>query len=58
MSIFLFILFLFHITNANEESEEEIHFTNAWAVHIETDDIQSANDIAAKHGFVNQGQVN
>ena len=45
------------LATTNEESGEDVHFTNSWAVHIENDDIDLVNDIAKKHGFVNQGQV-
>ena len=41
----------------NEESDDEIHFTNSWAVHIDNDDLDAVNNIAQKHGFINQGQV-
>ena len=57
MQVFLFVLFVLGFSRGNEEGEEDIHFTNSWAVHIDTDDIQSVNEIAAKHGFINQGQV-
>ena len=45
------------LATTNEESEKDVHFTNSWAVHIENDDIDLVNDIAKKHGFVNQRQV-
>lgn len=57
MQVYLFLLFVLGISHGNEEGEDYIHFTNSWAVHIDTDDIQSVNNIAAKHGFINQGQV-
>ena len=53
----VFLLAWFVLAYSNEESDDDIHFTNSWAVHIENDDIEAVNDIAQKHGFVNQGQV-
>ena len=56
-SVAVFLLAWFVLATSNEESEEDVHFTNSWAVHIENDDIEAVSDIANKHGFVNQGQV-
>ena len=56
-SVVVFLLAWFVLANTNEESDEDVHFTNSWAVHIDHDDIEEVNDIAQKHGFVNQGQV-
>ena len=57
MHIFLLLLVFLGISLGNEESEDEIHFTNSWAVHIEAGDLEVVNEIAKKHGFINQGQV-
>lgn len=56
-SVAVFLLAWFGLATANEESDDEIHFTNSWAVHIDNGDLDSVNNIAEKHGFINQGQV-
>lgn len=56
-SVVVFLLAWFGLATTNEESDGEVHFTNSWAVHIENDDFEAVNNIAQKHGFVNQGQV-
>ena len=56
-SVAVFRLAWIALATTNEESGKDVHFTNSWAVHIENDDIDLVNDIAKKHGFVNQGQV-
>jgi hypothetical protein len=38
------------------DSEQPVHFSRQWAVHIEGG-VQVADSIATKHGFVNLGQV-
>lgn len=53
----VFLLAWFVLATSNEESDDDVHFTNSWAVHIENDDLEAVSDIAQKHGFVNQGQV-
>ena len=53
----VFFLAWFGLATSNEESDEEIHFTNSWAVHIDNGDLDAVNSIAQKHGFINQGQV-
>lgn len=56
-SVVVFFLAWFGLATTNEESDEEIHFTNSWAVHIDNEDLDAVNSIAQKHGFINQGQV-
>lgn len=56
-SVVVFFLAWFGLATTNEESDEEIHFTNSWAVHIDNGDLDAVNNIAQKHGFINQGQV-
>lgn len=56
-SVVVFLLAWFGLATTNEESDEEIHFTNSWAVHIDNGDLDAVNSIAQKHGFINQGQV-
>ncbi len=53
----VFFLAWFRLVTTNEESDDEIHFTNSWAVHIDNGDLDAVNNIAQKHGFINQGQV-
>lgn len=55
--VVVFLLAWSVLATSNEESDEHVHFTNSWAVHIDNDDIEEVSDIAKKHGFVNQGQV-
>jgi len=57
ISVVVFFLAWFGLATTNEESDEEIHFTNSWAVHIDNGDLDAVNSIAQKHGFINQGQV-
>lgn len=56
-SMVVFFLAWFGLVTTNEESDDEIHFTNSWAVHIDNGDLDAVNNIAQKHGFINQGQV-
>lgn len=56
-ALVVFFLTWFGKVTTNEESDDEIHFTNSWAVHIDNGDLDAVNDIAQKHGFINQGQV-
>lgn len=56
-SLVVFFLAWLGLVTTNEESDDEIHFTNSWAVHIDNGDLDAVNDIAQKHGFINQGQV-
>ena len=56
-SVAFILLACVGVAISNEEGDEEIHFTNSWAVHIDNEDLEAANAIATKHGFVNQGQV-
>ena len=53
----VFFLAWLGLATTNEESDEEVHFTNSWAVHIDNGDLEAVNNIAQKHGFINQGQV-
>ncbi len=39
------------------EDNDNVHYTNSWAVHLENGDTEVANRIAKRHGFVNLGQV-
>eukprot|EP00794_Sanderia_malayensis_P000162 gene162-774_t len=39
------------------EENDNVHYTNSWAVHLENGDTEVANKIAKRHGFVNLGQV-
>ncbi|KAL9969268.1 hypothetical protein ACROYT_G021464 [Oculina patagonica] len=56
-SMVVFFLAWFRLVTTNEESDDEIHFTNSWAVHIDNGDLDAVNNIAQKHGFINQGQI-
>ena len=62
MKLCLFFLFQILVSSLITQlrcadEPEKIHLTDSWAVHIESENDEVANDIAEKHGFLNIGQV-
>jgi hypothetical protein len=55
VSLALFVMLTVTLV-CRADSEQPVHFSRQWAVHIEGG-VKVADSIASKHGFVNLGEV-
>ena len=56
LCLMLSLLLVFPTVRGGEEEEEEVIYSNSWAVKV-TGGAENARRIAEKHGFVHVGQV-